>query len=97
LKESNPLVREITKLYDEKSFNGEGYVFRYAFPVLIRKNSPDRTDFQPTSLDAYSDAGFCNEITEDEYIIQAKNARTHLTVQSPSCVPRKRRRARRKP
>ncbi len=71
---------------DEKSFNGGGYVFRYAFPVLIKQNSPDRSDFKVSSIDAYTDAGFCSEITEDEYVIQARNSRTQEEIDNVSIV-----------
>ncbi|MDD5086208.1 MAG: hypothetical protein PHV16_00480 [Candidatus Nanoarchaeia archaeon] len=71
---------------DEKSFNGEGYVFRYAFPVLIKQNSPDRSDFDITKLDTYVDAGFCNDLTEEEYIIQVRDARTQLEIDNASII-----------
>jgi hypothetical protein len=69
---------------DEKSFNGEGYVFRYAFPVLINHNSPDRSDFGITKLSTYSDAGFCSDLTEEEYAIQARNSRTQEEIENAS-------------
>ena len=69
---------------DEKSFNNNGYVFRFAFPVLINHNQGDRSDFGITKLTSYQDAGFCNELTEEDYIISAKNSRTSKDLDNVS-------------
>jgi len=69
---------------DEKSFNNKGYVFRFAFPVLINHNQGDRSDFGITKLTSYQDTGFCSELTEEDYIISAKNSRTNLDLNNVS-------------
>jgi len=69
---------------DDKSFNGEGYVFRFAFPVLINHNQGDRSDFGITKLASYQDAGFCNELTEEDYVINAKDSRTKKDINNVS-------------
>ncbi|MBU3942311.1 MAG: hypothetical protein KKF74_05350 [Nanoarchaeota archaeon] len=69
---------------DEKSFNNNGYVFRFAFPVLINHNQGDRSDFGMTKLASYQDAGFCNELTEEDYVISAKNSRTNKDLDNVS-------------
>jgi len=69
---------------DEKSFNNNGYVFRFAFPVLINHNQGDRSDFGITKLASYQDTGFCEELTEDDYVINAKNSRTKNEINNVS-------------
>jgi len=69
---------------DEKSFNNKGYVFRFAFPVLINHNQGDRSDFGITKLTTYRDTGFCNELTEEDYVISAKNSRTNKDLDNVS-------------
>ncbi len=69
---------------DEKSFNNKGYVFRFAFPVLINHNQGDRSEFGITKLTTYQDEGFCEELTEDDYIINARNSRTKDDIDNVS-------------
>ncbi len=69
---------------DEKSFNNNGYVFRFAFPVLINHNQGDRSDFGITKLTTYQDTGFCNELTKEDYIISAKDSRTKRDLNNVS-------------
>ena len=69
---------------DEKSFNNKGYVFRFAFPVLINHNQGDRSDFGITKLASYQDTGFCDELTEEEYVINAKDSRTKQDLNNVS-------------
>ncbi len=69
---------------DEKSFNNKGYVFRFAFPVLINHNQGDRSDFGITKLTSYQNTGFCNELTEEDYIISAKDSRTNQDLNNVS-------------
>ena len=69
---------------DEKSFNNKGYVFRFAFPVLINHNQGDRSDFGITKLTSYRDEGFCEKLTEEDYIINAKNSRTKKDLNNVS-------------
>ncbi len=71
---------------DEKSFNNKGYVFRFAFPVLINHNQGDRSDFGITKLTSYQDEGFCDELTEEDYIISAKNSRTKKDLNNVSIL-----------
>jgi len=69
---------------DEKSFNNNGYVFRFAFPVLINHNQGDRSDFGITKLASYQDEGFCDELTEEDYIINVRNSRTKDDINNVS-------------
>ncbi len=69
---------------DEKSLNNNGYVFRFAFPVLINHNQGDRSDFGIIKLAFYQDEGFCNELTEEDYIINVKNSRTKNEINNVS-------------
>jgi len=71
---------------DEKSFNGKGYVFRFSFPVLINHNQGDRSEFGITTLAPYQDEGFCNELTEKDYIINARNSRTNDEINNVSIL-----------
>jgi len=69
---------------DEKSFNNKGYVFRFAFPVLINHNQGDRSDFGITKLIPYNDEGFCDKLTEEDYIIGVRNSRTNDEINNVS-------------
>src|SRR3989338_4532142 len=47
-------------LNDDKSYNGQGYNFRFAFPVIIHGNKPDRVSFSDQQFTDYSaGADFC--------------------------------------
>ncbi|MBU1204452.1 MAG: hypothetical protein KKE93_00915 [Nanoarchaeota archaeon] len=69
---------------DEKSFNNRGYVFRFAFPVLINHNQGDRSEFGITKLTPYQDEGFCDELTEEDYIINVRDSRTKDDINNVS-------------
>lgn len=54
------------------SFNGQGFVLRFATPVLINHNLPDRTDLSETSVTIPTQpADFCEVKGDKEYIIRA--------------------------
>jgi len=60
---------------DDNSLNGEGYVFRYGFPVIINHNTPDRKKVTrsiyesiPSGKD-YTRA--CEDLDDDEYTFTA--------------------------
>ncbi len=57
---------------DDKSFGGNGYVFRYAFPVMINHNAPDREGFlNPEFIMIGGDfIGECNDLEGPEYDIR---------------------------
>jgi len=58
---------------DDKSFNGKGYVFRYAFPVMINHNQADREGFfNPEFIMLGSGlTGECDDLDGEEYDIRA--------------------------
>lgn len=61
------------RIRDDNSLGGRGYVFRYAIPVMIKSNLPDRHAltwdiFEGTEYDT----GFCENLGGKEYNIIAK-------------------------
>lgn len=57
---------------DDEAFNGEGYVFQYAFNVLIDDNSPARKTFSHDLFTGYEmDAEFCDRLGSKFYDIRA--------------------------
>jgi hypothetical protein len=57
---------------DDSSFGGTGYVFSFAFPVMIHHNSPDRAqhgvmNFEP----AATTEGFCENLGSQQYTFTA--------------------------
>ncbi|TKJ17591.1 hypothetical protein CEE44_03595 [Candidatus Woesearchaeota archaeon B3_Woes] len=58
---------------DDKSFNNQGYVFRFAFPVMINHNEPDKAGFiNPLYVMAGGDfIGECEDLTGPTYDIRA--------------------------
>ncbi|MFO8015654.1 MAG: hypothetical protein R6U32_00975 [Candidatus Woesearchaeota archaeon] len=61
---------------DDDAFDGKGYSFRFAFPVMINHNKGDRTNFPISQYNAPegNDGGYCDERTEETYDIRAKDA-----------------------
>jgi len=57
---------------DDKAFNNRGYVFRFAFPVLIDHNSGNR-EYSGISIPQYpiNLVGNCEDLGEEEYDIRA--------------------------
>jgi len=54
-------------LKDEEAFNNEGYVFQFAFPVVISDNSPERVDFGIRQFEPmYIGTEFCEQPGERE-------------------------------
>ncbi len=58
---------------DDKSFNNQGYVFRFAFPVMINHNQPDKQGFiNPLYVMGGGDfIGECDDLTGPTYDIRA--------------------------
>jgi hypothetical protein len=57
---------------DEESFNGEGYMFKFAFPVMIKNNQGNRLTTTVRQFESFEeDAEFCNEIGEEVATIYA--------------------------
>ena len=58
---------------DDKSFNNQGYVFRFAFPVMINHNAPDRAGFiNPLYIMKGGDfIGECEDLAGPVYDIRA--------------------------
>jgi hypothetical protein len=58
---------------DDESFNNQGYVFRYAFPVMVNHNQPDRSGFfNPEFIMIGSDfTGQCGSLEGPIYDIRA--------------------------
>ncbi len=69
---------------DDKSFAGEGYVFRYAIPVMIRSNEAHREAFGISDTLYYDPKEFCEDVTEEKYTITAINARTKQEINDVS-------------
>ncbi len=66
------------RVTDPSAFGGEGYTFRYATPVLINHNKPDRSDF-PIELYEYPEGiggEFCDERLDREIAVYAKDKKT---------------------
>ncbi len=62
----------LVTIYDEKSFNGEGYTFNFAFPVLINHNQGDRTARGISVFEApVPFTGYCQDLSEKKYDIRA--------------------------
>ena len=58
---------------DDKSFNSKGYIFRFAFPVMINHNAPDRKGFlnKDIIIGGSDYVGACDQLTGQEYDIRA--------------------------
>lgn len=57
---------------DEQSFNGQGYMFKFAFPVIIKNNQGDRLTTTVRQFESLEeDTEFCNEIGEEVATIYA--------------------------
>lgn len=62
-----------TVIKDETAMRGEGFVFQFAFPVVISDNSPQRVNFGIRQFQPmYIGSGFCEELGEEEIEITAK-------------------------
>jgi hypothetical protein len=57
---------------DDSSFNGKGFVFRYAFPVMINHNKADRAGFLNPEFITFggSYTGACDNLDGSEYDIR---------------------------
>ena len=52
---------------DEKAFDGEGYAFEFAFPVIISDNAPERVNFGVRQFEPmFIGEGFCDQLGEKE-------------------------------
>lgn len=58
---------------DDSSFNGKGYVFKYAFSVMINHNAPDRDGFLNENFNALRGdyIGECEGLSGETYDIRA--------------------------
>lgn len=58
---------------DDEAFNNQGFVFRYAFPVYINHNYPDREGFSNTEFIQFGGEfiGECDGLKGDVYDIRA--------------------------
>ena len=58
---------------DDESFNDKGYVFRFAFPVMINHNAPDRDGFFNSEfiMIGGETTGQCDGLSGPEYDIRA--------------------------
>lgn len=55
----------IVSIRDPTAFNNEGYIFQFAFPVLINNNHGDRKNFGlKRFVSAYYDEEYCNKLSE---------------------------------
>ena len=58
---------------DEKSLDGRGYTFRFAFPVLIDNNQGNRKTFKPKYFSSFDvDTEFCSDRNGPEVLLYAK-------------------------
>ena len=63
---------------DPKSFDGEGYVFRFATPVIVSKNEGARTSAGTTEYNVPEpNDEFCDIKTDKQYEFRAKDIRTN--------------------
>ncbi len=71
---------EVT-LREPTSFGGEGYTFRFGFPVYIDHNEGMRDDFARTDFGIPDIGGdFCEETTERTFFVRAVDSRTSLDL-----------------
>lgn len=55
-----------TYIRDDSAFNGEGFVFNFAFPVVVKSNSPSRFVFGIRKfVDAEIYPEFCSDLSDD--------------------------------
>lgn len=65
-------------IMDDNAFDGNGFNFRFATPVLINHNQGSRENFPVTVTDVPegNDGGYCDERTHEIYDIRAKDTNT---------------------
>lgn len=65
-------------IMDDNAFDGNGYRFKFAFPVLIDHNQGNREDFPITEYDTPEGSGgdYCYERTHEIYDIRAVDRNT---------------------
>lgn len=62
---------EIT-IFDPESFNGEGFIFNFAFPVQIKSNAGNRNVYIPTVFEQpVPYTGYCDNLGQEYYDIRA--------------------------
>ncbi|MCX6707840.1 MAG: hypothetical protein NT001_06945 [Candidatus Woesearchaeota archaeon] len=63
---------------DNSAFNGDGYAFKFAMPVLINHNKGDRSNF-PITLYEYPDqkgGEYCNDLSSNSISFYVKDKKT---------------------
>ncbi|PIN85883.1 hypothetical protein COV19_07370 [Candidatus Woesearchaeota archaeon CG10_big_fil_rev_8_21_14_0_10_44_13] len=67
---------------DDSAFDGQGYRFKFAFPVIISSNQGNRESVGVTRMDVPegSDGGYCDEKTKETYDIRAKDSTTFTDI-----------------
>ncbi len=57
---------------DANAFNGRGYMFNYAFPVLIYDNLIKRENYGVMKIPSFAPPDFCSELGKEYYDIRAE-------------------------
>ena len=65
-------------IFDDNAFFGEGFSFRFAFPVIIRSNEGNRKNIPVGVYEAPPDQGMdpCEEVSTEGFIFYAKDEMT---------------------
>lgn len=67
----------MVNVVDESAFNDKGFVFRFAFPVLVDHNEGNREDFTITQFEKpEADRDFCRRKQQEPFAIYAKEKAT---------------------
>ncbi len=75
-----PIVHTIK---DDNAFNGEGFLFQYAFPILIDDNAPNRKTFSIMQFEGFTtDEEFCNKRTGRTVDIRALSDEGGFTLEA---------------
>lgn len=62
----------LVSVHDDESYNDQGYSFRFAFPVLVHYNKPNRETFSDQQFVDYSlGTDFCEELGSEYYSLKA--------------------------
>ncbi len=62
---------------DNDAFEGDGYDFSFAFPVMINHNAPDRSDFVTSIYNVPDKPGnYCEALSDREIKVLTRNKRT---------------------
>lgn len=67
----------LATLKDENAFNGEGFVFNFAFPVTINHNKGDKKEFSRAVFESPTiDYDFCSDVSDSVVDIRVADAYT---------------------